>query len=34
MIVEDEKQNDIIEENLGLNMAPSSATVQEPEMFC
>jgi hypothetical protein len=31
MIVEDEKQQDIIEENLDLNVAPSSATVQELE---
>jgi hypothetical protein len=31
MIVEDEKQQDIIEENLDLNVVPSSATVQEPE---
>jgi hypothetical protein len=33
MIVEDEKQQDIIEENLDLNVAPSSATVQELENF-
>ncbi|XP_002449057.2 putative nuclease HARBI1 [Sorghum bicolor] len=31
MIVEDEKDQDIIEENLDLNMPPSSSTVQEPE---
>jgi hypothetical protein len=31
MIVEDEKEEDI-EENLDLNVAPSSATVQEPEV--
>jgi hypothetical protein len=32
MIVEDEKKEEDIEENLDLNMAPSSATVQEPEI--
>jgi len=31
MIVEDEKEKDIIEENLDLNMPPSSSTFQEPE---
>ncbi|XP_066346478.1 protein ALP1-like [Miscanthus floridulus] len=31
MIVEDEKEPDIIEENLDLNVPPSSSTVQEPE---
>ena len=31
MIVEDEKEQDIIEENLDLNVPPSSSTVQEPE---
>jgi len=31
MIVEDEKEQDIIEENLYLNVPPSSSTVQEPE---
>jgi hypothetical protein len=31
MIVEDEKEPDIIEENLDLNVTPSSSTVQEPE---
>ena len=31
MIVEDEKEKDIIEENLDLNVPPSSSTVQEPE---
>ena len=31
MIVEDEKEHDIIEENLDLNVPPSSSTVQEPE---
>ncbi|XP_066386729.1 uncharacterized protein [Miscanthus floridulus] len=31
MIVEDEKENDIIEENLDLNVPPSSSTVQESE---
>ncbi|XP_066369387.1 uncharacterized protein [Miscanthus floridulus] len=31
MIVEDEKENDIIEENLDLNVPPSSSTVQEPK---
>jgi hypothetical protein len=31
MIVEDEKERDIIEENLDLNEPPSSSTVQEPE---
>jgi hypothetical protein len=31
MIVEDEKEEDIIQENLDLNVAPSSATVQAPE---
>jgi hypothetical protein len=30
MIVEDEKKEDI-EENLDLNVAPSSATIEEPE---
>jgi hypothetical protein len=29
-IVEDEKEEDI-EENLDLNVAPSSATIEEPE---
>jgi hypothetical protein len=33
MIVEDEKEQDIIEENLDLNVTPSSSTVQEPEFF-
>jgi hypothetical protein len=31
MIVEDEKEPDIIEENLDLNVTPSSSAVQEPE---
>ena len=31
MIVEDEKTPELIEENLDLNVAPSSSTVQEPE---
>jgi len=31
MIVEDEKEAEIIEENLDLNVPPSSTTVQEPE---
>jgi len=31
MIVEDEKEKDIIEENLDLNVPPSSSTVQELE---
>ena len=31
MIVEDEKEKDIIKENLDLNVPPSSSTVQEPE---
>jgi hypothetical protein len=31
MIVEDEKEQDIIEENLDLNVTPSSSTIQEPE---
>jgi len=31
MIVEDEKKEEDIEENLDLNVAPSSATVQELE---
>jgi len=31
MIVEDEKEKDIIEENLDLNVPPSSSTIQEPK---
>jgi hypothetical protein len=31
MIVEDEKEEDIIEENLNLNVPPSSSAVQEPK---
>jgi hypothetical protein len=31
MIVEDEKTPELIEENLDLNVAPSSSTVHEPE---
>ena len=31
MIVEDEKTPELIEENLDLNVAPSSSTVHEPK---